>query len=354
MRKLATIQKILDIKEHFNADNLEIATVLGWQVVVKKGEFQKDQLCVFCEIDSFLPVIPQFEFLRKGYYKKLNHREGFRIRTIKLRQQISQGLVFLIDDFEQLKNIEWQIGDEVTDLLGIVQYELPQKNSVQFLQNIKSFFPSFIPKTDQERIQNIWHKYRKKYGDIKFHVSLKLDGTSATYYYNDGEIGLCSRNYELKLERYDAYHEIEKKYSIFKCLKKYGKNIAIQGEIIGEKIQVNSEKIKGKEFYIFDIYDIDNKRYFLPSEVDIMIRKIFEIYLGPNYLRIPKITILENNSHAVTLNKFESLDAILKTAEGRSLNSDCREGLVFRSEDYVDGQVISFKIISNEFLLKEK
>ncbi|QOR55453.1 MAG: hypothetical protein ULS35scaffold63_10 [Phage 33_17] len=354
MRKLASIQKILEIKEHPNADSLEIATVLGWDIIIKKGAFKQDQLCVFCEIDSFLPIRPEFEFLRKGCYKKLQDqdKEGFRIRTIRLRGQLSQGLLLPINEFEELKNKEWQIDDDITDLLSIIKYEVPIPTILK-AQGVCNF-PHFIPKTDQVRMQNVWHKYKELYSHILFETTLKLDGTSATYFYNDGEVGLCTRNFKLKPEGDSVYHKIEKQYNIFESLKKYGRNIAIQGEIIGERIQNNPENIKGHEFYVFDVWDIDNQGYILPLVRNGIVCSIFNFQPKEDYLRIPKIGIGRDDNSLTRILEYDSIEDLLKFAEGPSLNSDCREGIVLKSCSYVNGKIISFKVISNEYLLREK
>ena len=199
MRKLASIQQIRDIQPIPNADAIEVVIINGWQVVAKKGEFKIGELCVYFEIDSFLPIKPEFEFLRKSCYKKMaDGSKGFRLKTIKLRGQISQGLALPFDLFINTKAAFVEIGQDVTELLQVKKYEMPIPPALQGFA--KGNFPSFIRKTDQERVQNIWYKLNEKYNHINFEVTLKLDGTSATYYYRDGEIGVCSRNLNLKIE----------------------------------------------------------------------------------------------------------------------------------------------------------
>jgi RNA ligase (TIGR02306 family) len=151
MRKLAVIDRIKAIKSIIKADNLEAVIVKGWTVVVKKGEFQVGDLVVYCEIDSFLPLRSQFEFLRASSYRKMGEKEGFRIRTAKLRGQLSQGIVFSISLFPELKEIDRKIDTDVTELLGITKYETPIPLSLT--GEIMGSFPSRIKKTDQERIQ---------------------------------------------------------------------------------------------------------------------------------------------------------------------------------------------------------
>jgi RNA ligase (TIGR02306 family) len=93
-RKLATIRKIKDIVPIEGADAIELALVDGWQVVVAKNVGHKvGDKVVYCEIDSFLPIKEEFEFLRKSSYKKMGDQEGFRLKTIKLKNTLSQGLI---------------------------------------------------------------------------------------------------------------------------------------------------------------------------------------------------------------------------------------------------------------------
>lgn len=248
-RKLASIRIITEIKPIDGADNIELAIVDGWQCVVKKGEFIVGQLCVYFEIDSFLPIKPEFEFLRKSSYKKMNDKEGFRLKTIRLRGQLSQGLVLNLDSVGLPKDFSRPYGpdffenhNDITEILGIEKYESPIP--AQLAGKVKGNFPSFIRKTDQERVQNIWNKVK----DLKesFEVSIKLDGTSCTYYYNNGVFGVCSRNLEIIETEGNTLWDIAKACKIEESLREYGKNVALQGEVIGEGIQGNPENIRGQ------------------------------------------------------------------------------------------------------------
>lgn len=130
-RKLASIRVIAEIKPIEGADNIELAIVDGWQCVVKKGEFKPGNVCIYFEIDSFLPIIPAFEFLRKSSYKKMGDKEGFRLKTIKLRGQISQGLVIpfnldlLLGLYIPPEGIKCALGEDLTELLGVLKYNPP-------------------------------------------------------------------------------------------------------------------------------------------------------------------------------------------------------------------------------------
>jgi RNA ligase (TIGR02306 family) len=148
-RKLASIQAIKEILPIEGADAIELAVVNGWKVVVAKnvGHRAGDHV-VYCEIDSFLPIREEFEFLRKSSYKKMGDREGFRLRTIKLRGQVSQGLILPMSIFGDFGWTAYE-GLDVTEKLGIVKYEPPVP--AELAGKVKGLFPSFLRRTDEER-----------------------------------------------------------------------------------------------------------------------------------------------------------------------------------------------------------
>jgi hypothetical protein len=173
MRKLATIRKIKDLLPIIGADRIELAIVDSWKVVVSKGLKIGDTVC-YCEIDSFLPIKPEFEFLRKSCYRKMaDGQEGFRLKTIRLKNTLSQGLCIPIDELPQLSNS--QVGDDVSDILGIVKWDPPIP--AELTGRYKGNFPSFLKKTDQERVQNLTNEYQEYLASgINFYATEKLDG----------------------------------------------------------------------------------------------------------------------------------------------------------------------------------
>ena len=127
MRKLASIQRIWKIEPIEDADRIELAHVLGWQCVVNKGQFRAMDPAVYFEVDSFLPVAPQFEFMRASSYRKSDIMgEGFKLRTLKFRGQISQGLLLPLSDFPEIPE-DADIGTDVTDLLGVRKWEIEER-----------------------------------------------------------------------------------------------------------------------------------------------------------------------------------------------------------------------------------
>lgn len=339
MRKLATIRKIDALRPIPDADAIECAVIGGWTAVVKKGEFKAGDLAVYCEIDSWIPhaLAP---FLSKGKEPRVfDGIAGERLRTMKLRGQLSQGLL-LWRQIALDKVGEIYEGMDVSELLGIVKYEAPIP--AQLAGEVKGMFPGWIQKTDQERIQNL--KEESDYWLREQHVwevTEKLDGSSMTVYLRDGEFGVCSRNLELKPSETNSLWKVAVRNDLELKLRRANRNLALQGELIGEGIQGNPYKIKGQEFFLFDIYDIDTSKYLTPAE-----RKAFV-----EQHDIKHVPVLAFGAELVDTLGINSIDGILKFAEGKSVMGmvGCeREGLVFKSK----AMQCSFKAISNKFLLK--
>jgi len=359
-RKLALIRKIAEVLPIDGADNIELVKIDGWQCITKKGDFKPGDLCVYFEIDSFLPIHPEFEFLRKSSYKKMGDKQGFRLKTIKLRGNLSQGLVLPVTIFTPcqarfnfLETIldGLEEGKDVTDIIGVLKYDPPIP--AQLVGVCKGNFPSFIRKTDQERVQNIWNKIKDS--KESFEVTVKLDGTSCTYYLNDCVFGVCSRNLDLIETEGNTLWKLARELKIEERLREYGKNIALQGEVIGEGVQGNPEGIKGQKFFIFDIWDIDAQEYFVPGKRFNMLSTypFYKFYMRPleNGNRfIDRLDIIPILYEHITLENFNCLEDLLVFANGNSLRSETREGVVFKSND----SDLTFKVISNEYLLKNK
>ena len=345
MRKLATIQTIKEILPIEGADAIEIAVVNGWSVVVAKNANHKvGDKVIYCEIDSFLPTEPEFEFLRKSSYKKLSDgTEGFRLRTIKLRGQISQGLIISLSNAKQIvqRNLniddpDWTEGENVSEKLGIIKYEPPVPASLEGIA--KGLFPPFIPKTDEERIQNLSETYFTfKENPVSYYVTEKLDGSSATYYYRNGEFGVCSRNLELIETDDNTFWKVARILDLENKLKSLNFNASLQGELVGEGIQGNPYKILGQKVFFFNVYNIDEGHYL---DFD----RFTEIIAS---LELSTVPILETNFKLPN-----TIEEILSYSENKSFlnKSFDREGVVIRSVD----RKVSFKAISNRFLLNEK
>ena len=436
-RKLVTVRAINDIQPIPGADMIVVATVDGWKVVVKNGEFKVGDPCIYFEIDSFLPEGDYpWKFLVDKSSQKLNSNIGHKLRTIRLKGQVSQGFVLPIS---ALPVVQYVIGEELdtansvfssmstdqraiaqklmdevesgvavrgldfSELLGVVKYEPPLP--AELVGQALGLFPSFIPKTDQERCQNIRQQifgYESSESDFnyenltqealnkgveegrmkqvqdgdtvkyvllhkagadvnaRYEVSMKLDGSSMTAFVQNQDeqntgvmahkIGVCSRNLELKINEENAgntFVKVLNESGLYNALEnfylEFGRSIAVQGELMGPGIQGNRESFAKHVFYVFDIFDIDQQRKLAPAER-------LEIF---NALKVsaPGITHAPILDAAFNLreNGIETIDDLLKFAEGPSINHKIREGLVFKR---LDGN-FSFKGISNLFLMKE-
>lgn len=337
MRKLASIQKIESIVPIPGADSIEVANVLGWHVVVKKGEFKPGDPIVYCEIDSLLPEREEFEFLRKCCYLDKNGFRGFRIRTSKLRGQVSQGIAFPLTI---LPEGHYDIGDDVTELLGIVKYGPPIPACLSGLA--KGNFPALIPKTDETRIQVIPGILDRHRG-TECYVTEKLDGSSMTAYLCGDQFGICSRNLELKESENNALWRLATRYDLKGAIEEMGGNLALQGEIIGPGIQGNKYKLKDTEFRIFNVYDIERSEYWDHARMrDALIKLDYDVPL-----RVPDLGYICLD---------HTIDELVGLSKGKSQLADIqREGIVIRptteANDIELGR-FSFKVINPDFLLK--
>jgi len=333
-RKLASIRRISAIEPIEDADAIEVAVVDGWRVVVKKGEFKPHSLGIYCEVDSFLPIQPEYEFLRPSSYRKLaDGSEGFRLRTIKLRGQVSQGLLLQLPDGLW----DYPVGADVTELLGIKKYETAIP--VAIAGEMAGRFPThLVPKTDEERIQNLTSMWKHFRSVGPWYVREKLDGSSITFFHNNGEFGVCSRNWQMK-EGDTAAWRIANELGLPKSLGEYFGNIALQGELIGPGIQGNRYKSIKSSVRLFSAWNIDAQCYVHDAKLQVIAGTL-------GFLTVPYV-----RSYDVLP---ETIDELIASADGESaLNLTPREGLVFRY--YEEGMLrFSFKVISNKFLLKEK
>jgi RNA ligase (TIGR02306 family) len=337
-RKLASIQKILSVEPHPNADKMEIATVLGWRVCVKKGEFKAGDWCVYCEVDSIMPDRPEYEFLRN---------KDFRIKTIRLRGTFSQGICFPIVITDRLEADGNQVicaalpgndtpctigeGMDVTDYIGVKKYEPP----VPKCQEAKSNFPQWLIKTDQTRIQAVPGLIERWQGKT-FTVTEKLDGSSMTVYLKDGEFGVCSRNLDLK-DGNNPWWDAARLYKLEERMRHMGLNIALQGEVL---INGNWYKPGTLDFMMFDIYDIDKLCYYSHKELEER-AAVFGVSTVPNL-------------GTYTFDKDTTVDKLVAMATRKSTIVPDRwlEGLVFNGipeeRDQELGR-LSFKVINPEY-----
>jgi RNA ligase (TIGR02306 family) len=338
MRKLATVRVIENILPIDGADAIEVATIGGWKVVVKKGEYTVGDLAVYCEIDSWIPT-ELAPFLSKGKEpREFEGIKGERLRTIKLRGQLSQGLLL---PYATVGRIAME-DEDVTEELNIKKWEKPM--NAQLAGVCRGNFPSLIPKTDQERCQNMVKEIvAANEAGMKFEITEKLEGSSMTCYLIDGEFGVCSRNMDLKETEGNSFWATARKDGIEEKMR-FSDNYAIQGELVGPGIQGNIYKLSQPEFYVYDIYDIKAGEYMNPADrVDLIAR-----------MGLKHVPVLAAAAELYDTLGITDIPQLLNYAEGKSVMGDItgpeREGVVFKQ---VDGGM-TFKAISNKYLLGEK
>lgn len=386
-RKLVTIRKICEINAIPGADNIVEAFVDGWGVVIKKGEFEVGDKCVFFEVDSFLPVEQRYEFLiRNGTKLDEDGVERIRLRSVKLRKTLSQGLALPLHMFPELNIFDLDNlmleGYGIENYLNVTKYERPsERNGGQGnFTDAGGDFPWFIAKSDEERVQNIYNKYVEKYHNVMFRKSLKLDGSSCTvayitnqsyfyskldkmkpvfnedlqeltyeleeaYPYKDDQhqVLVCSRNRTLKYSPDSNFWQAVENHDLIEKIKKFcqetGRQIAFQGEVLAPSIQGNPEKVTEPTFYIYRIIDIDTGKSFGDIEFWETCQK----------LEIRQCPMMEAEK---PFRDYGSLKELLEAADIPSLNSKIAEGIVYKSLEPVDGHIIHFKVINNKWLLK--
>jgi len=335
-RKLASIQKILDIQPIPDADRIELATVLGWKVVVRKGEFAVGELVVYFEIDSVLPFEEWSEFLRN----KDKPEKPIRLKTKKMRGQVSQGLCMplsiLDNDIKKYDDLE---GEDVTEALGVVKYEPPV--SARMSGQVRGAFPGHLPKTDEERIQSSPALLDELRG-LHCMSTVKCDGTSVTFakVSEDEPIHVCSRN--LSLEDGDnVYWDMFRKYNIEEILNSLDGLYAIQGEIVGPGIQKNRMGLDEVQLMVFDVRNVKAGRYLEPENL----MAFCDIH---NLIMVP-IDCDFVFDHTV--------EELLEMAKGKyPTNNHEREGIVIRPLNNTYSPTLSgrlsVKVINNEYLVK--
>jgi RNA ligase (TIGR02306 family) len=345
-RKLATIRRIDALTPIEGADKIEVASIGGWKIVCQKGLYEVGDLAVYFEIDSFIPndIAP---FLTKpGQYPKVYEGvEGQRLKTIRLRGQISQGLLMpvhnditgtylmIYTDETGEYSLTVAEGDDVTEALGILKWEKPIPACLAGIS--RGNFPTQIPKTDQSRVQNLKKEIELNQNTM-MEVTEKCEGSSMTCYLIDGEFGVCSRNLNLKEVEGNTFWDVARAENIeVKIREVFGSNnVALQGELIGPGVQGNIYKLNKHEFRVFDIYDVDAGAYLRPEFRRALVDKM-------GLVHVPILDDCLILDHAI--------DELLALAEGKSRISPTeREGLVFKALD----SNFTFKAISNRYLLK--
>ena len=343
-RKLATVQVINKIEELNKMKTLDIAHILGWNVLVKKNEFKPGDKVVFFEIDSLLPSTVEWA----QDFKKID----YKVSTCKIGGHISQGLIISLQKIfgNDVKLDDFPVGMDLTQRLGITKYE---NDADEVSPGVKStvdygalkFPDELIEKSDEPRLQSKL-KYLDLFKGKPFYSSLKYDGTSGTYVIDPKTKAyyICSRNrvQDPNSGKNNWYVQMDKKYNIYDKLLKSGCKYAIQGEIYGPKIQNNNLNIDEVKIAVFCIKDLSKNKYL---GLDEMIEACKE-------LDLPMVEVIERGD------SFDyTLEQLLEKSKGYYPNSThYREGLVYRLQDNwrQAEERYSFKVINDDYLIQKK
>ncbi|MBR1824775.1 MAG: 2'-5' RNA ligase [Ruminococcus sp.] len=345
-RKLASIQRIWKIEPIEGADRIELAYVLGWQCVVNKGQFKPMDLAVYFEIDSFLPIRPEYEFMRASSYKNTDIMgEGFRLKTQKFRGQVSQGLLLPIDKFPEIpENAE--LGTDVTELLHVRKWEIEERATSG--GTVIGNLPRSIPHTDETRVQAD-PEIIKEFAGLRYYISTKMDGSSHSLSIDEDGFHVTGHNYEYKDDGNSDFYNLvnargyRARLEAFKA-KEGLDSLTVQGEFCAPGIQQNRLKLKKPEWYVFTIME-NGKRVGLD--------RMLEICKELEFTTVP-IEEVDNDLTA----KYPTVEALLERAEGNYPNGGRKEGIVIRPTEPIFsaniGAELSMKVVSNKYLLKNE
>jgi RNA ligase (TIGR02306 family) len=324
--KLASVETVLSVQPHPNADRLDLVGILGWQCVVKRGEFAPGDAVVFVPIDTVLPLAPWSEFLAA----KNRPESPIRLRTARLRGEHSQGLVLPLSILPP--GSPSSVGTEVGKILGIRKYE---KEVPAHLAGVSlGPFPSHLAAATDEENGLSNPDLVSEVLDHPVTVTRKLDGSSCTVIIENGEIThVCSRRMLLKETPESSFWLAARRLS--PGLPPSGR-IVVQGEVMGPGVQGNQLGLSSPELHVFQV---QVGRRFL--DYDEMSRFCLEKAICQ---AVPKIAEFP---------ALASLSILQELADSQVLASGApAEGIVVRPRDYrraMNGRPLGFKIINRNY-----
>ena len=346
MRKLASVQRIWKIEPIEGADRIELAHVLGWQCVVNKGQFQEMDPAVYFEVDSFLPIAPEYEFLRATSYRKTDIMgEGFRLRTMKFRGQISQGLLLPVSAFPAIP-ADAEVGTDVTELLGVKKWEIEERITTG--GTMIGTLPYDIPHTDETRVQ-AEPELIQAFAGLPYYISTKMDGSSHSVGIDENGFHVTGHNYEYKDDGKSPFYELVKSMGLQAKMEAFAADnklsaFTIQGELCAPGIQKNRLKLTKPVWYVFTIRE-NGKRVGLTRMLELCEK-----------LQLESVPIEEIGTDLPA--KYPTVEALLKRADGNYPRGGKKEGIVIRPTEPVYCELISgalsMKVVSNKYLLKSE
>jgi len=346
MRKLASIQRIWKIEPIEGADRIELAHILGWQCVVNKGQFREMDLAVYFEVDSFLPIAPEFEFLRASSYRKTDIMgEGFRLRTMKFRGQISQGLLLPVSAFPAIP-ADAELGTDVTEILGVKKWEIEERITTG--GTMIGTLPYDIPHTDETRVQ-AEPDLIQAFAGLEYYISTKMDGSSHSVGIDENGFHVTGHNYEYKDDGNSPFYELVKSMDLQAKMEAFAtannlSTFTIQGELCAPGIQKNRLKLTKPAWYVFTIRE-NGKRVGLTRMLEVCEK-----------LQMESVPIEEIGTGLPV--KYPTVEALLERADGNYPKGGKKEGIVIRPTEPVYCELVSgalsMKVVSNKYLLKNE
>ena len=344
MRKLASIQRMWKIEPIEGADRIELAHILGWQCVVNKGQFREMDLAVYFEVDSFLPIAPEFEFLRASSYRKTDIMgEGFRLRTMKFRGQISQGLLLPVSAFPAIP-ADAELGTDVTEILGVKKWEIEERITTG--GTMIGTLPYDIPHTDETRVQ-AEPDLIQAFAGLEYYISTKMDGSSHSVGIDENGFHVTGHNYEYKDDGNSPFYELVKSMDLQAKMEAFAtannlSTFTIQGELCAPGIQKNRLKLTKPAWYVFTIRE-NGKRVGLTRMLEVCEK-----------LQLESVPIEEIGTDLPV--KYPTVEALLERADGNYPKGGKKEGIVIRPTEPVYCELVSgalsMKVVSNKYLLK--
>lgn len=344
MRKLASIQRIWKIEPIEGADRIELAHILGWQCVVNKGQFREMDLAVYFEVDSFLPIAPEFEFLRASSYRKTDIMgEGFHLRTMKFRGQISQGLLLPVSAFPAIP-ADAELGTDVTEILSVKKWEIEERITTG--GTMIGTLPYDIPHTDETRVQ-AEPDLIQAFAGLEYYISTKMDGSSHSVGIDENGFHVTGHNYEYKDDGNSPFYELVKSMDLQAKMEAFAtannlSTFTIQGELCAPGIQKNRLKLTKPAWYVFTIRE-NGKRVGLTRMLEVCEK-----------LQLESVPIEEIGTDLPV--KYPTVEALLERADGNYPKGGKKEGIVIRPTEPVYCELVSgalsMKVVSNKYLLK--
>jgi RNA ligase (TIGR02306 family) len=331
--KLASIEIIKNIRKHPNADSLDLAEILGWQVIVQKDLHNEGDSVVFITIDSIIPNVSWSE----SFQDKKNPDKQIRIKNIKLRGEYSSGIVLPISKFPELKDAV--IGQDVTTQLGVVKYvkELPANLSGETV----GYFPTqFASKTDEDNGLNDLELVKCVLDHPSITITQKIDGSSISLIVENGELTqVCSRNLSKKETEGSTFWKAARKLNI-----PIGWNGVIQGELTGNGIQRNQLKLNDIKIFVFQIYV--NETYMSYETMKTFCENELNCDVVPLLY-----TLIKESSYGIWLDPLKKLQEL---ADKQKYSSGLdAEGIVVRPSSYPKGnssrRPLGFKLINRNY-----